>query len=67
MNLGILLLFIAQDTVLVSAIIMICELGTTRFMKVFGPSVGRRPWLLLLSLERLVIRYVYVEGLDEKA
>ena len=43
MYLGILLLFIAQNAVLVSTIIMIREFVAARFMEIFRPTIG---WLL---------------------
>ena len=43
MYLGVLLLFVAQNAVLVSTIIMIRECVATRFMEIFSPTIG---WLL---------------------
>ena len=71
-HLRILLLFIAQNAVLVSAIIMVWEGGATGFMEVFGPSIGRRLWGLLFPPSGkqcgigLARWWVYKEGIDEK-
>lgn len=48
MYLRILLLFIAQNAVLVSAIIMIGEFGAPGFMEILGPPTGRHLWRLRL-------------------
>ena len=44
MYLGILLLFIAQNAVLISTIIMVRECIAARFMKIFRPTIGRLLW-----------------------
>lgn len=70
--LRILLVFITQDAVLVSAIVVIGEVGATRFMEVFGPTIGWRLWRLLFpssgkqSRIRLVVPWIYEEGFNEK-
>ena len=71
MYLRILLLFIAQDTVLVSTVIMIGEFGAARFMEIFGPTIGWRLRRLLFSPPGKqagvgsVTWWVYKEGFDE--
>ena len=46
MYLSILLLFIAQNAVLISTIIMVRECVAARFMEIFSPTIGWLPWWL---------------------
>ena len=72
MYLGILLLFITQDAVLVSAIIMVCEIGTAGFVEIFGPAIGCRLGWFLFSPSgkqggfQLVVRWIYQKSFDDK-
>ena len=72
MYLGILLLFITQDAVLVSAIIMVCELGTAGFVEIFGPAIGcRLRWFLFSPSGKqggfqLAVRWIHQKSFDDK-
>lgn len=72
MHLRILLLFVAEDAVLIPAIIMVGEFAATRFMEIFGPTIGWLRWRLLFPPPgeqpriRLVFLRIHKGGFNQK-